>query len=66
MNSQQFSENEPPSEVPAPMLSSQRMTADEAREVIDLWMARRDPSALSDSPSVPDVAEGLDITPHEA
>jgi hypothetical protein len=46
---------------PAP-LRSQRMTADEAKAVIDLWQRERDEqTGLTDRPAVPDVAEGLDI-----
>ena len=43
-------------------LRAQRMTADEARAVIDLWQQERDAqTGLTDRPAVPDVAEGLDI-----
>ena len=43
-------------------LRSQRMTADEAKAVIDLWQQERDEqTGLTDRPAVPDVAEGLNI-----
>ncbi len=42
---------------------TQRMTAAEARAVIDLWQQERvEQTGLTDKPAVPDVAEGLDIT----
>ena len=44
----------------------QRMTADEARAVIDLWQQERvEQTGLTDHPTVPDVAEGLDIPVEE-
>ena len=44
-------------------LRAQRMTADEARSVIDLWQQEREEqTGLTDKPAVPDVAEGLDIS----
>ena len=43
-------------------LRAQRMTADEAKAVIDLWQQERvEQTGLTDQPAVPDVAEGLDI-----
>jgi hypothetical protein len=43
-------------------LRTQRMTADEAKSVIDLWQQERvEQTGLTDRPAVPDVAEGLDI-----
>jgi hypothetical protein len=43
-------------------LRTQRMTADEAKSVIDLWQQERvEHTGLTDRPTVPDVAEGLDI-----
>ncbi len=43
-------------------LRAQRMTADEAKAVIDLWQQERvEQTGLTDRPAVPDVAEGLDI-----
>ncbi len=53
----------PESQDPAPIpLRAQRMTADEAKSVIDLWQRERDAqTGLTDRPAVPDVAEGLDI-----
>lgn len=42
---------------------TQRMTAAEARAVIDLWQQERvEQTGLTDRPAVPDVAEGLEIT----
>jgi len=41
----------------------ERMSRDEARAVIDLWQQGR--LGLNDLPSVPDVAEGLDISVEE-
>ena len=39
------------------------MTADESRAVIALWQQERvEQTGLTDKPTVPDVAEGLDIT----
>ncbi len=50
-----------PTSDPSP-LRAQRMTADEAKAVIDLWQRERDEqTGLTDRPAVPDVAEGLDI-----
>ena len=50
---------------PAPGLTplqSQRMTADEAKSVIDLWQRERtEQTGLTDRPALPDVAEGLGI-----
>ena len=55
MSLQQFQSDEP--------LRAQRMTADEARAVIDLWQQERtQQTGLTDKPAVPDVAEGLDIS----
>jgi hypothetical protein len=43
-------------------LRTQRMTADEAKSVIDLWQQECvEHTGLTDRPTVPDVAEGLDI-----
>ena len=47
-------------------LRTQRMTADEARSVIDQWQKERvEQTGLTDRPAVPDVAEGLDIPVEE-
>ena len=47
-------------------LRAQRMTADEARSVIDQWQKERvEQTGLTDRPAVPDVAEGLDIPVEE-
>ena len=62
MNPQQV-ENPDPSPTP---LRSQRMTADEAKAVIALWQQERfEETGLADRPAVPDVAEGLDVSPEE-
>lgn len=54
LNSQQ-SENEEP-------LRSQRLTEDEARAVIDLWQQEQvESGGLTTHPSIPDMAEGLNI-----
>lgn len=59
MSAQRF---EPDSSFDPAPLRSQRMTADEAKAVIDLWQRERDEqTGLTDRPAVPDVAEGLDI-----
>ena len=43
-------------------LRTQRMTADEAKSVIDLWQQERvEQTGLTDKPAVPDLAEGLDV-----
>ena len=56
----QFDNQDAPQNTPA--LRSQRMTADEAKAVIDLWQRERDEqTGLTDRPAVPDVAEGLNI-----
>ena len=55
MNQQQFGQEESP--------RSQRMTEDEAKAIIDLWQREQTESGgLTTSPTVQDVAEGLDIS----
>ena len=52
-----------PSSTPPSALRAQRLSADEARAVIDLWQAERvEQTGLTDRPAVPDVAEGLDLS----
>lgn len=52
---QQFQQDDSP--------RAQRMTADEAKFVIDLWQQEQaEQTGLTDKPAVPDVAEGLDIS----
>lgn len=47
-------------------LRAQRMTADEAKAVIDRWQRERaEQTGLTDRPAVPDVAEGLDLSVEE-
>ncbi len=55
MSSEHFQNEEP--------TQAERMTPDEARAVIALWQHSH--LGLSDLPSVPDVAEGLEITVEE-
>ncbi len=53
-----------PEETPLP---PQRLSAEEARAVIGLWQQRRDAEGGQvDLPSIPDVAEGLDISVEDA
>ena len=52
-----------PSSTPPSALRAQRLSADEARAVIDLWQAEQvEQTGLTDRPAVPDVAEGLDLS----
>ena len=51
---------------PEDAFRSQRMTAGEAQAVIALWQSERFArTGLADRPTVPDVAEGLDVSPEE-
>lgn len=60
MSYSQFQEEEPP-------IPPQRLSAEEARAVIGLWQQRRDAEGGQvDLPSIPDVAEGLDISVEDA
>ena len=55
-----------PNVPPQSPLRAQRMTADEARSVIDQWQKECvEQTGLTDRPAVPDVAEGLDIPVEE-
>ena len=48
---------------PPGALRAERLSADEARAVIDLWQAEQvEQTGLTDRPAVPDVAEGLDLS----
>ena len=52
-----------PSSPPPSALRAERLSADEARAVIDLWQAELvEQTGLTDRPAVPDVAEGLDLS----
>ena len=52
-----------PSSPPPSALRAERLSADEARAVIDLWQAEQvEQTGLTDRPAVPDVAEGLDLS----
>ena len=52
-----------PTSPPPSALRAERLSADEARAVIDLWQAEQvEQTGLTDRPAVPDVAEGLDLS----
>ena len=52
-----------PQAAPPSALRAERLSADEARAVIDLWQAEQvEQTGLTDRPAVPDVAEGLDLS----
>lgn len=56
-----------PQFLPSETLSAQRMTEDEAKAVIELWQEeQKERERLKQLPSVPDIAEGLNIPVAEA